>query len=189
MKMKLSSCKSVKRPLYHWEVREAQIVFGNQIDYQQVRIHECSKLPGWLQRVATIFNKTAVSPSPVAVCLGNHIYFPVELPESPPDKNHPDKNKIAWLIHELTHVWQFQHMGWKYLYEALKLQLRLGRKAYDYGGEVGLQKMNLSKGHIRDFNIEQQGDITRTYYIRKSKGENAQSWEVFIDEIKYPKDV
>ena len=36
------------------------------------------------------------------------------------------------LVHELVHVWQARHRGWRYIAEALYSQLRYGRRAYDW---------------------------------------------------------
>lgn len=36
------------------------------------------------------------------------------------------------LVHELVHVWQARHRGWRYVAEALYSQLRHGRRAYDW---------------------------------------------------------
>ena len=181
----VSICKPTKRPLYNWEVKEAQTVFGDQIDYQKIRIHECSKLPSRLQRIGTFFNKNIDNQSPPAVCIGNNIFFPIALPKFPPSSDQDNLHKMSWMIHELTHVWQFQHIGWKYLYKAMLLQVHLGSKAYQFGGEAGLMKMTAEKKHISDFNLEQQGDIARSYYERKTQGKNIQAWEAFIDEIKH----
>jgi len=70
----------------------------------------------------------------------------------------------ATLIHELTHAWQYQHVGWTYLVRALAAQFRYGTAAYDFGGEANLVKCRQNHWTITKFNPEQQGDIARCYY-------------------------
>jgi hypothetical protein len=91
------------------------------------------------------------------------------------------------LIHELTHVWQFQQTGWRYLFQALWAILRHGHEAYKVGSEDTLLKAHQAGARLKDFNREQQGEITRGYYIRLKKGESVEGWTGFIEEIKAPK--
>ena len=166
------------------EIYEAQTVFARQIYYHSVRIHECSKFSIFMHRIVSMYRKEISNHPPSAISIGNHIYFPVNLPNKPISVNHPEHYKIGWLIHELTHVWQFQHIGWKYLTQAIQLQIQMGKKAYNFGGEKGLKTMLKEQKHINDFNLEQQGDITRTYYERKTQAKSVQSWEPFIEDIR-----
>jgi hypothetical protein len=71
---------------------------------------------------------------------------------------------MPWLIHELTHAWQYQHTGWTYIVRALSAQFRYGPAAYDFGGEANLIKCRQAHWTIKNFNPEQQGDIARYYY-------------------------
>jgi len=172
------------RPLYLWEIDEARLVFGDQLSYRQVRIHECNPWPNRINRLG-VFMKTRLGKmkkpahlSDNAITLGNHCYFPVRLPERP-DRNDPETHrKVCWLIHELTHAWQFQQMGWRYLPQALLGQFRAG---YDFGGEAGLQAHAITGSGLKSFNLEQQGDICRTYYDRVCKGLNVEAWASYID--------
>lgn len=178
------SCNSIVRPLYDWEINEAQTVFANQLHYKAVHIHECSLFPIYLHKIVTIFRRNNSKYQASAISIGNHIFFPVNLPQTPIPVDHHEQYKIGWLIHELTHVWQFQHMGWKYLPKAIQIQIQLGKDAYAFGGEEGLIAMQKAQKHIFDFNLEQQGDITRSYYDRKTQAKSVQSWEPFIEEIR-----
>jgi hypothetical protein len=89
-----------------------------------------------------------------------------------------------WLVHELTHAWQYQHMGWRYILKALSAQFREKEKAYDFGGDGGLLKSRQKGKLFKQFNPEQQGNITQTFYVRKRKGLDVTAWQPFIDEIK-----
>ena len=66
------------------------------------------------------------------------------------------------LLHELTHIWQFQQMGAVYVPRAIKAQF--SKMGYNYGG-VSALKAYLGKGKsFLSFNLEQQGDIISDYY-------------------------
>ena len=91
-------------------------------------------------------------------------------------------------MHELTHQWQYQRTGLRYLSAALRVQVRLGRLAYDYRrGEPSLEASLTSArtaGHkLTTFNPEQQGDIARDYYVRLKQGQNTDPWAPFIADF------
>ena len=151
------------RPLYAWEIQAAQQVFGNRLAYHRVRIHECIAWPDIIKQIGLRMQGAPASKEHNAITLGNHIYFPIRLPSQPLQPSDPEQVLFAWLVHELTHVWQYQSMGWRYLALALNLQIVHGAHAYDYGEEQGLLT-HLQKGwRFEDFNLEQQGDIARAY--------------------------
>lgn len=174
----------ISRRLYAWEIVESQRVFGHKIYYERVRIHEGVNWLHWIQKLAVILKRTQPGSIPNAITLGNHCYFPIRLPSNHLASDHPDHYKISWLMHELTHVWQFQHMGWKYLFIAIFTQIRAGRSAYEFGGEAGLENRLKSGATFRDFNLEQQGDIIRSYYDRICKGSDVRAWDSFINDIR-----
>ena len=174
----------VERSLYSWEIQEARRVFANRISYSQVRICECAGWPNTLKRLSYWLQRLPYSGQVNAVTLGNKCYFPVRMPEAPVPFSHPDHVKIAWLIHELTHVWQYQRMGWGYLGSALKAQLNQGIQAYDFGGEAGLLEASQRGKKLAEFNLEQQGDLCRSYYYRLCAGEDVSAWQPFIAELQ-----
>ena len=172
------------RNLYSWEITEARYVFADQLDYYSVRIHEYSKWPNYIDRFSNFLRRAERSNTHNAITLGNHCFFPIELPRNPTSISDSEYYKICWLIHELTHVWQYQKLGWKYLYMALRDQIRLGRKAYDFGGEKGLHAYHKKGVKLKELNLEQQGDLTRTYYERICTGEDVTAWSPYISEIQ-----
>lgn len=176
--------KPLTRPLYTWEIQEARRVFGNQLHYERIRIHECA---AWLQRVVRMgatLQRIPYTGEPTAITLGYHLYFPERMPAAPVALGHPEHSKICWLIHELTHTWQYQRLGWQYLFLALKAQFTLGAAAYDFGGKAGLILCSLRGGRLGDFNLEQQGDIARSYYETLVRGGEVTAWQPFIAEIQ-----
>ena len=177
-------CSPSIRPLYAWEIQEARLVFGPGLAYERVRIHECTAWPNTINRIGMRLKGIQNTGAPNAITLGNHCYFPVKLLETIVPVGHPNHYLIPWLIHELTHAWQYQKLGWRYLRMALSAQMRFGAKAYDFGGEGGLLKAIQEGLKLADFNLEQQGDIASTYYSRLSKGHDVSAWQPYISEIQ-----
>ncbi len=179
-----SQCKHFVRKMYPWEIHEAQRVFGNSLDYAKIRIHECFSLTNALHRFGQWLRRQNSQPEPNAITLGNHCFFPIRLPEAKLEPGDPEHYQISWLIHELTHAWQFQHMGWKYLYQALRIQWKEKGKAYDFGQEEGLKRRQREGWKLAQFNLEQQGDICRGYYDRLCRGQDTQSWQPYIQQVQ-----
>ena len=111
-----------------------------------------------------------------AITIGNWVLFGRKLATQRP-------HDMSWMIHELTHVWQYQTMGWEYLTKALNAQKKLGAKAYDFGGEDGL-KSRRKDGGLKKFNMEQQGDIAKKYYQRLLEGGDTSAWDDYIQEMR-----
>jgi len=113
----------------------AESVFGQSIDYTRVRL-----VPADLLRFRTV---------------GNNIYIPRGFTIS-------DRSTAQTLIHELTHVWQYQHGGTSYISISLGTQIaasiRRGNRnfAYDYQIYPGQS--------FFDFTPEQQGFIVENYF-------------------------
>ena len=177
-------CKHRIRQLYNWEIQEARLVFGNKLKYERVRVHECASLPDIVNRFGTRLKGLKYTGKPNAITLGNHCYFPIKLQAHQNSIAISDLGKIGWLIHELCHIWQFQHMGWRYLILALEVQLRLKGEAYNFGGEQGLTTRHKQGWRLKDFNLEQQGDIVRSYYERLRGELDTSAWLPFIVEIQ-----
>lgn len=66
------------------------------------------------------------------------------------------------LIHELMHVWQYQHLGMVYVPRALRAQF--SAEGYNYGGAKALYNAMRTGKKLLDFNYEQQADIVEDYY-------------------------
>jgi hypothetical protein len=164
------------RALTDHEQAEAKKVFGDSLNYGQVRVAEST--------VMTLPGKYARTP-------GNTIYLPPgtlkkaaehEKGTSPDDKNEYNWY-LHWLIHEMTHTWQTQHgvSMWTKLKTALK-----GASIYNYDGPDGLKKASAAGKHFVDFNTEQQADICADYYaIREGfKSGDKSIYEPFIQEVR-----
>jgi hypothetical protein len=173
------------RTLTQTEIDEARLVFGSTINYNKIRILEGARWPNWLARITSRFEDTP-PPTHNAVTLGNRIYFPISLRTDLDETGVFMLQDMAWLIHEITHAWQYQHQGWTYLWHAIRVQMQLGSQAYKYGWEHGLNEARLGGASLFDFNPEQQGDIARHYYYRLKQGLDTQAWEPFVLFFKSP---
>jgi hypothetical protein len=138
----------------------------------------------WLARFAAWLKREPPPRLANAVGLANRVFFPQAIRTRPEDLAAGYLVDMAWLIHELTHAWQFQHSGLAYVFRALVLHLRYGKELYDYGGADGLRKSKRVGKKWRDFNPEQQGDIARHYYIEKKRGRDTGPWEPFLEELR-----
>lgn len=143
------------RHLYPYEAEAAKLVFGNALDTSGVIISEGG----------------AMTIGGYARTLPNRIYFP----EGSFDKT----NFLAYLIHELTHVWHYQRgaaipgMIW----EAIVAN-------YDYGGAAGLEKAWAQGKAFDEFTTEQQGDILSDYYDRLTADADVSAYQPFVDDVR-----
>jgi hypothetical protein len=179
-----TDCKPSVRKLYPWEIEQASLVFGDHLDYARIRIHECNPWPDRINRIGLRLKRLPDTGAHNAITLGNHCIFPVKLPVELLRPDQPEHYKICWLIHELTHTWQFQTLGWRYLIQALQSQFKLRAEAYHYGGEQGLMQSFLEGKRLRDFNLEQQGDIAKDFYKQLCSKKSVKAWEPYIKEIQ-----
>lgn len=147
--------RRVARGLTAEEAREARRVFGDSVDYGRVRLAE--------SRIGGAFGYARAMPWAV--------YFP------PGSFARPEF--LPWLVHELTHVWQYQHgfskarMAWSAL-----------RRRYDFGGEEGLRRAYAAGRRFADFDTEQQGEILRQYYLRLLSGQPTDAWEPYVAQVR-----
>lgn len=80
--------------------------------------------------------------------LGNTIYM----------KDTPPEDFLAVLVHEACHVWHYQHLGTRYITDALGAQAR-GMSAYDWRAEL-----RLGGRRWQDFNLEAQAELLEDVY-------------------------
>jgi hypothetical protein len=158
--------KARVRPLYLWEIEEAHKVFADRLNYQRVHIHENMSLPDSIDRFSRkLRGMPALGPGRHnAMTIGNHCLFPVFLPEAPPSPLDPADYATGWLIHELTHAWQFQHSGWSYIFHAIWVQVRQKNQVYALPDPISLIQKHAEGWTFFSFSVEQQGDLTRLYY-------------------------
>ena len=168
-----------RRNLNTYEIMEAQLVFGDSIAYERVRIHEEVAWPNWVGRLGSWISRTE-APKNNAVTLGNKLYFPVRLSTANPAHPPSTPGDMSWLIHELTHVWQYHQFGIAYVPGLMRIHFRFRSEPYAYGFERGLRDGLASGGQLENFNFEQQGEIARHYYYRLKQGQDVSAWLPYI---------
>jgi hypothetical protein len=128
------------RALSSREVTRAESVFGKSIDLSLVRIDERAVLgPAFTKRAFTSFHTI----------------------------NAWGGLEDSILIHELTHVWQYERAGAVYMAQALHAQIRRGLGAYDYGGPAGLRAARTKGMRLTGFNREEQAQVVQDFYLIK----------------------
>jgi hypothetical protein len=146
------------RTLTQAEKTEAEKVFGSSISYWQVRIDEYSLI--------AIIGSLFSGGGGMGVTTFHTINFNRKLSVA------PGNTDMAWLIHELVHVSQMEHVGMQYLGEAIHAQATAGY-TYTFG-----------EPHLRDYNREQQADIVKDYYIALSAGTSTAAYTTYIAELR-----
>lgn len=151
------------RSLTEYEIRQARRVFKDAIKYNDVTIAEGS------------ISAKIGSVGGYARTIGNTIYFPAGSTRS-----------MALMIHELTHVWQYQTTGWTYAPKALWAQVAEGY-SYTPEGKTADDALNEARAAgktLTDFNKEQQGDILADYFRRLQKGSDTKAFDPFVNDVK-----
>ena len=150
------------RSMTEWEIRQARRVFGNALDYAEVTIAEGS------------VSAKIASAGGYARTIGNVINFPTG-----------GSRDMAFMIHELTHVWQYQTTGWTYAPKALWAQVAEGY-GYTESGKTAAESLKDARTAgktLHSYNEEQQGDILRDYYRRLRSGADTSAWDPFVNDI------
>ena len=145
------------RTLTSVEIAEAKRVFGDSIPYWQIRVDEWSVMA----KIAKLFKG-----KDMGIVTFHTVNFNRKINAT------PGSGDMGWLIHELIHVAQMEHVGSQYLGEAIHAQATTG---YAY---------TLGKPHLRDYNREQQGNIVRDYYFALTTGASTAAYNTYIAELK-----
>ena len=127
------------RGLTAGELAAARGVFGDAIDWGRVRIHARPFMP--------------LHPRGVAMCPLGAVHFHAE--DCRPDFS-ADWRGMAWLIHELTHVWQHQTGVWV-------IVRGIWERRYRYGALDPARP-------LPRYGIEQQAAIVEDWY-RMTRGQ------------------
>jgi hypothetical protein len=131
--------ESEGRELTAAEEAELRKVYGDAVDYSEIRVKEGHS------GILTLPDR--------GFCLGNTIYLPPGATDQTP--------KMDVLVHEVGHAWQYQHGGTDYLSEALVAQLlgQLGLgPGYDYSGDLA------AGASFDELNPEQQAQLVQDAY-------------------------
>lgn len=154
------------RELYGWERAAARQVLGDNLSYASVYIHEGSAWTNWANQIGRWLKRLPpADPSANnAITLAHHCFFPVALPTAQPPPGDAHYYAVGWLIHELTHVWQYEHMGWIYLYRALSAQFQLGDAAYTLPSVSELVEKRAAGWTLLQLNGEAEAVLVADYF-------------------------
>ena len=143
-----------RRHLTTTEVQEAKLVFGTALKTDDIVISEGGPM--------TVGGYSRTVPDRIYLAPGS-----VDMPN---------------LIHELTHVWQYQRgEGWGDL-PGLIWEAVVG--TYDYGREGGLRDAWEKGTAFSEFTTEQQGDILEDYYVRLKAHRDVSAYEPFVNDVR-----
>ena len=101
----------------------------------------------------------------------------------PTNGNHTRAN-LPIVVHELTHVYQYEKVGTRYLGEAIYMLIKTKRDCYNYGGIAGLTDACSVGICYRDFNREQQAKITQDYFYYCQLNADVTAFEPFITQVR-----
>jgi hypothetical protein len=138
------------RRLTEEEIRDASTVFGSSVNLRLVRLDMRALLgPARTKRDYTSFHTIN--------CWREH--------------------RRDVLIHELTHVWQYERHGAIYMPQALHAQFR--GAGYKYGGAAGLREADGFAG----FNREQQAQIVQDFYRMRQGHPDIELYASYVREV------
>ncbi len=123
------------RPLTAREIQMAKTIFGDKVCYKRVRIDEYA----------------TIGPRQKRFC---YVSFYII--------NSWGKMSDSTLIHELTHIWQYEQIGAVYMPRAIRAQYTIA--GYNYGGVTSLLAYLQKDQDMLAFNLEQQADIVKDYF-------------------------
>jgi hypothetical protein len=150
------------RPLTSEETAEARLVFGQGLNYSAIRITE----------------DPILGAGDIARTLPSGINFPVGASS--------DTAYMPWLIHELTHSWQYQHGRSVVATAAWAIWCTVGAGSYSYGGKPALVAAAAAGHGLSSFNTEQQGEIAMNYYEDLKSGASVSEYAPFLAEFRRP---
>ena len=151
---------AITRGLTEQEKAAARAIFGNSLNLDGIQLNDDSFL-GRLKPNNAVSTPGAINFPPGTLSNTNNAGY------------------MPWLMHELTHQWQYQHG-----YQIDELAGAALAANYDYGGDKGLEAAHAQHRGFASFNFEQQGDIIRKYYERRAAGGNTAAFDPFIAEIQ-----
>jgi hypothetical protein len=160
---------TITSPLNEEEISIISSLLGpGKMRYQDVRVAE-----GGLQELIFRLNGN------LAYTTWRTIHFP----RSDSSAAHSRAN-LAILVHELTHVYQYEQVGSRYLGEAIHKLLVTKRKCYDYGHVQGLEEATACGRKYDEFNREQQAQIVQDFFVRQRKGADVTAYRPFMAQLR-----
>jgi hypothetical protein len=91
---------------------------------------------------------------------------------------------LAVVVHELTHVYQYEQVGSRYLGEAIYMLITTRRECYTYGSLAELQAAVAAGKRYSHYNREQQAQIVQDYYSLKQGKRDVSAYEPLIAQLR-----
>ncbi len=148
----------VRRKLTPEETAIARSVFGDALDTSQIELTDTG----------------------VPLAGDNAVAFPNLVRFPPGTLSQPGATFNGWLVHELTHLWQYQRG-----HTVPQLAVDAAGGDYDYGGPGGLVAAHEAGKRFGQFTFEEQGNILRHYWERTQRGEDVSAYKPYVDSVRY----
>ncbi len=152
-------------PLTAAETAVMTDIIGLQLRYTDVRL-ATGGLSRWIFRYNGNLAFTA--------------WHTIFLPETPARS----RQNRALLVHELTHVYQYERVGTRYMTEAIAVLIATRRDCYAYGGAAGLAQAHAQQIPLASFNQEQQAQIVQDYFSLWVAGEDVTAYLPYMEEVR-----
>jgi hypothetical protein len=160
-------------PLTGAELAQAQALFGTKnLRYQDVRIAE-----GGILNLIFRYNGG----------LAFATWYTVHLPYQQGEAGRTavsSRQNLPLLIHEMTHIFQYQHVGSRYLGEAIYYLATTQRDCYQYGGQLGLRTSWQQGKQFRQFNREQQAQIVQDYFALTQARQDVSAYQPYVAQLR-----
>jgi hypothetical protein len=160
-------------PLTAAELTAVQPIFGlNNLRYRDVRVAQ-----GGILNLIFRYNGG----------LAFATWYTVHIPQVENEIGRRGRNgrdKLSLLVHELTHVFQYHHVGSRYLGEAIYYLVTTQRNCYQYGGAAGLQSCSQQGKMFRQFNREQQAQIVQDYFVKTQTGQDCSAYLPYLAQLQ-----
>ncbi|MCL4261800.1 MAG: DUF4157 domain-containing protein [Anaerolineae bacterium] len=153
-------------PLTAAETAVIRDIIGLQMRFTDVRLAE-GGLAKWIFR----FNGN----------LAFTAWHTIFLPQTPARS----RQNTALLVHEMTHVYQYEQVGTRYMTEAIYMLITTRRNCYQYGGSAGLARAHTQQIALADFNREQQAQIAQDYFCLHIAGEDVTPYLPYMDGLQH----
>lgn len=111
------------------------------------------------------------------------LFHTINLPAS----GHHSRGNLSLFVHEMVHVRQYEEIGSRYIWEAIRAQMGEG---YSFGGWEKLAEERQNGRLFSGYNREQQGQIAQDYYRQvlapalPADHEVRLAFQPFIDDLK-----
>jgi hypothetical protein len=137
------------RGLSSAELADAKLIFGDSIDYSKV-----------------VVDGGSIASVGASRTIGNTVHLASNLFKSGSSETTTAGRRI--LVHELTHVWQYQHQGWTYAPKALWAQAKAAVNG-DRNGAYNWKALVVKDVPWDEWNPEAQAEAVEEYNIALHK--------------------